>query len=641
MADQRNSSSRAGTRASGARAERAARPKPTASPRASRLSFAPILAFLAAGGIASGVVYGMGCRSNESAGTERPLSVIGSASNQAAPGGTNADPSHASEKPNVSSNSSAASTPSSTSTTATPEEPAKEIPWDGPWLGATAMTTPIYPDTRFGEERVGYIRQGGKVPVKPNPIKKSNCKDGWYELVDGGYVCGKYATLDLDNPRVKLGVRQPDLNAIVPYQYAYNRFNGTPLYKSLPTRDEMNKYEPYLLEKKKKKEEEAKAAAAASASSSASAEPVADSERPKGKHAPPVEGSSDGNVPTADTPDAKAAVEAVSEPAAGDSSAPATGDEAPPPPPKPWWQDESKDGKKPNVTLADLDAEADGNLAKRMVKGFFVAVDKTFGWNDRLWYRTTGGLVAPTDRMWINKPPESKGLAWPEGAQAVFFALGDKAVRYEPTDDQKKMREKKGSQKVPRLGSVGLTGKTMEVSGTLYRETIDGGWVKASAGTITAPGARPSEVGEHERWVDVNLDAKTLVLFEGDKPMYAALISPGKRSRIKKKDHATPTGKFRIREKHVSVTMDGDGAAGDLPYSIEDVPYVAYFKGSYALHAAFWHQNFGREMSHGCVNLSPRDAKVVFDFVEPHLPRGWHGVFATKDHPGSLVVLHE
>ena len=60
-----------------------------------------------------------------------------------------------------------------------------------------------------------------------------------------------------------------------------------------------------------------------------------------------------------------------------------------------------------------------------------------------------------------------------------------------------------------------------------------------------------------------------------------------------------------------------------------------------SIHAAFWHDNFGREMSHGCVNLSPLDAKVVFNFVEPRLPRGWHGAFATPEHPGSLVVLHE
>jgi lipoprotein-anchoring transpeptidase ErfK/SrfK len=88
--------------------------------------------------------------------------------------------------------------------------------------------------------------------------------------------------------------------------------------------------------------------------------------------------------------------------------------------------------------------------------------------------------------------------------------------------------------------------------------------------------------------------------------------------------------------------MDGDGTvAGDLPYSIEDVPYVAYFEGSYALHGAFWHNNFGREMSHGCVNLSPLDAKKVFFWAEPRLPRGWHAVWSTPDNRGTLVVVHE
>ena len=108
--------------------------------------------------------------------------------------------------------------------------------------------------------------------------------------------------------------------------------------------------------------------------------------------------------------------------------------------------------------------------------------------------------------------------------------------------------------------------------------------------------------------------------------MYATLISSGKESKDKEKDHRTPLGEWRIREKHITTTMDGDGtAAGDLPYSIEDVPYVMYYHKSFALHGAFWHTNFGMQMSHGCVNLSPLDAKFLFYFVTPviagRLPR--------------------
>lgn len=515
------------------------------------------------------------------------------------------------------------------SVSASPDTPtATDKPWDGPFLGAMAFQTPIYPEMRFGDDRIGYIRQGGKVPVDPKPIKKPNCKEGWYHLIDGGYVCGKYATLDMEQPRVKLGVKAPDLEGIVPYKYAYNRFNGTPLYKELPTRDEMNKYEPYLLEKKDKDSKSAEPVASGTPADAADAGPPDD--RKSAKHVPDT--TEGGATPSGDDKSAPAQIAAMNP---LDAGVPESPEEAADPPPKPWWQ---SDEKNPAVTLKDLESDSDGNLAKRMVKGFFVAVDKTFGWNDRLWYRTTNGLVAPTDRMWINKPPESHGMDFPEGVTQIAFASMDKAGKFELSKDGKKMKE---NGKLPRFSGMGLTGKTLEVDKVLYRETTEGPWLKDAQVALTLPGPRPSDVGDQEKWVDVNLGTKTLVLMVGDKPVYATLISPGKRSRNKKKNHATPTGQWRIREKHVAVTMDGDGAGGDLPYSIDDVPYVAYFKGSYALHGAFWHSNFGREMSHGCVNLSPLDAKKVFGWTEPQLPRGWHAVFSTKDHPGSMVVIHE
>ena len=62
--------------------------------------------------------------------------------------------------------------------------------------------------------------------------------------------------------------------------------------------------------------------------------------------------------------------------------------------------------------------------------------------------------------------------------------------------------------------------------------------------------------------------------------------------------------------QHVAATMDGD-TSGEL-YSIDDVPYIQYFHSSYALHGAFWHSDYGRVRSHGCVNLSPADAKRLF-----------------------------
>ena len=50
---------------------------------------------------------------------------------------------------------------------------------------------------------------------------------------------------------------------------------------------------------------------------------------------------------------------------------------------------------------------------------------------------------------------------------------------------------------------------------------------------------------------------------------------------------------------------------------------------------------FGNVKSHGCVNLAPWDAKALFGWTDPQLPAGWHAAFATKDRPGTRVIVHE
>jgi L,D-transpeptidase-like protein len=134
----------------------------------------------------------------------------------------------------------------------------------------------------------------------------------------------------------------------------------------------------------------------------------------------------------------------------------------------------------------------------------------------------------------------------------------------------------------------------------------------------------------------VNLKRQTLVAFEGMTPVFATVFSSGRN------EHETVPGVFRIYAKHISATMDADAElATDGPYSIQDVPYIQYFNGSYALHGAFWHAEFGRVKSHGCVNLSPLDAKELFAWTEPSLPDGWHAVLATKDKLGTRVIVHD
>jgi lipoprotein-anchoring transpeptidase ErfK/SrfK len=83
-------------------------------------------------------------------------------------------------------------------------------------------------------------------------------------------------------------------------------------------------------------------------------------------------------------------------------------------------------------------------------------------------------------------------------------------------------------------------------------------------------------------------------------------------------------GEFPIKWKHVTATMDNDDP--ENRFELRDVPWVQYFEANFALHGAYWHDDFGRMRSHGCVNLAPIDARRLFFWTDPVLPDGWHGV---------------
>jgi len=389
-----------------------------------------------------------------------------------------------------------------------------------------------------------------------------------------------------------------------------NAHHGTPLYKSIPSKEQTYKYEPYLPGAKEKE----------------AAQP-----EPKKKVAEAPRKTTDQAKPkTKETPRKtvdKAKVDLGMGGAPGDDK-------------KPIWE---REDDLHEVTLDELRSESDDILAARMMKGFYVAVDKTFKWDGRTWYKTTKGLITPADRFWATAGADFHGteidgqnvrlpIAWVMG-------VNESAPTYDIDTKDDKVTAK-GSKK--RFEMVQLRYRYHQVGKVEYFQTKEGEWIRDRFVRMTTPGTRPAEVGEHERWIDVDISEQTLVVFEGDRPVYATLISSGKESKDKSKDHSTPRGMWRIREKHVASTMDGDGsAAGDLPYSIEDVPYIMYFHKSYATHGAFWHRNYGMQMSHGCINLAPLDAKWLFFYADPKVPEGFHGNWSTETDQGSMVVVHD
>jgi lipoprotein-anchoring transpeptidase ErfK/SrfK len=82
---------------------------------------------------------------------------------------------------------------------------------------------------------------------------------------------------------------------------------------------------------------------------------------------------------------------------------------------------------------------------------------------------------------------------------------------------------------------------------------------------------------------------------------------------------ATPRGTFNVMSK-MPVRHMGDGrlTADIQAYELPGVPWVSYFhETGVAFHGTYWHDNYGNEMSHGCVNMSPEDAKWLFRWLTP------------------------
>lgn len=478
---------------------------------------------------------------------------------------------------------------------ATPAPAVDPADHPGPWLWVRRSSAGVFEaPTANRDGKIGYYKRGAKVPILPDRIDAPGCPKGWFKVLGGGVICSMVGTTDEKDPLARFTPRQPKIDEVLPYPYARNAHNGTPLYKSLPSRKQMLQYEPYLPDAKKAKEAEAEEKAR-------------------------------------DLEQMRAAGLGVGGEAPTESAAPAE---------VPLWEREENLHE---VTLDDLRKDADDVLAMRMMKGFYVAIDKTFKWNGRTWYKTTKGLVAPADRFWQASSAEFSGveLDGEKWTLPIAFVMG--SVKSAPTyriDPEKKVAAPAGA--VPKFGHVQLTYEYLKLGSTEYYQLASGEWIRDAHVRVTTPGPRPKEVGENERWVDVDVSEQTLVVFEGDRPLYATLISSGKESRIKEKDHSTPRGMWRVREKHTVSTMDGNGtAAGDMPYSIEDVPYILYFHKSYATHGAFWHQNFGTQMSHGCINLAPLDAKWLYFNTAPAVPSGMHGAWSSEARPGSWVVVHD
>ncbi len=459
--------------------------------------------------------------------------------------------------------------------------PAQAPPPEGPRVFAKTRFVWVRERAEWASQWIGYLWPGESVRLaRTKPIYARGC-EAWYAVEPRGYVCvdGRRATLDPRDPELEQIERVPVAAAPTAHRYAASL--GAQRYEQLPERAEQLAREPDLEQ-----------------------------------HLALVEAARRGG--------------SVDASLTGVDLTPAPREAVP-------------------FTMLPVDLQVPRNALRR---------DSTIAFLDEYRHDGRSFLLTP-DLVWVPKdrvrPYDSVTF---EGAHLderlrlplAFFREHERPAYVRSSDGHFTA----SGRKFARLSWVELTGTT-EVEGAVrYLETRERGlWVLESDCVVPQPsepnpwsarGDAPpvGGAGERRTWIEASVNGGWLIAYEGSRPVFVTLMAPG-RGGAKRADaknlvttSSTPLGTFPITGKFVTATMDGPE---EIVHS--DVPWVQNFRSAHAIHAAYWHDEWGERVSGGCLNVSPPDGRFLFAFTDPKVPEGWHGVrWDPHLGPTTMVLVH-
>lgn len=557
-------------------------------------------------------------------------------------------------------------------------------PPDSELIVSTVVAATVYAVPNTEGRKLGYVRLGNALKRDPAPAKKGTggCDAEWYRVYPMGYVCTDVASVDMKNPIVRATYQktEPDLSQPLPYAYGFVRATA-PQYLRVPTKAQQ-------IDSEFKLEEHIQWFA----------EHWQEVQRVDiGSNDVPLDERGIAR-PGLDHPKGfrLASEQSLNELFGGET----------PNDPIPWWlKDNDRLIPNVSAFRVPEYAVFADRVRRKTGLSFVGAFDTKSDDLERRFAVTVDLRLIPTTKVKPDTGSPFHGLELNDELEPPFaFVIRREAKAYKlirGKDEVSPLFDVPHRAVVPISGKARI-----KAGHRYYQTRRDAKtWLKArDLGIVASPPEWPEAAEKGEKWIDVSLTQQTLVLYEGKRPWYATLVSTG-RDRLgdPEKSLATPRGTFRLQSKHIAAAMDSEENStvaggrksrayqqrlsakdkatverllkaekegtklsdmderrlknikrgrhpeygvtirrGSSNFELRDVPWIQYFAAGYALHGAYWHNVFGHPRSHGCINLAPIDARVVFLWTDPPVPPGWHGINVGKDMgEGTTVHVRE
>jgi lipoprotein-anchoring transpeptidase ErfK/SrfK len=172
------------------------------------------------------------------------------------------------------------------------------------------------------------------------------------------------------------------------------------------------------------------------------------------------------------------------------------------------------------------------------------------------------------------------------------------------------------------IGADGRTWYKIGFDGEIhYPERVTSDWyVVADYVRLFSDAGESKTVNEVDasstKRIVIDLAKEMLYAYDGDTLFMQQAISTGLELT------PTPIGTFWVHRKMPDSYMQGPiPGLSDQYYDLPGVPWDLYFtKDGAAIHGAYWHNHFGEPWSHGCVNLPPDQAKLLYEWADLGTP---------------------